>query len=61
MKRKAVKDWKCQECGKLMTLKQAESASFGDGCPKCGGSDIDLDVPESALSDFNYVGSKYHY
>ncbi len=39
----SAKDWKCQECGKLMTLKQAEKASFSDrGCLKCGGSDIDL-------------------
>ena len=38
-----IKDWACQECGKLLTLKQAEKASYGcDGCPKCGGSDIFL-------------------
>jgi hypothetical protein len=32
------------ECGyKFKTVKAAEKASFGDdGCPKCGGSDIDL-------------------
>lgn len=42
-KPKAPKDWKCQECGKRLTLKAAEKAAFGaDGCPKCGGSDIDL-------------------
>lgn len=40
---KQPKDWQCQECGKLLTLKQAEKAAFGsDGCPNCGGSDIDL-------------------
>lgn len=39
-KLKSLKDWKCQEC---MTLKAAEKAMSGsDGCPKCGGSDIDL-------------------
>jgi hypothetical protein len=34
----------CMECGhKFKTIKAAERASFGDkGCPKCGGSDIDL-------------------
>ena len=34
----------CMECGhKFKTIKAAEKASFGDaGCPKCGGSDIDL-------------------
>lgn len=39
---KKVKDWKCQECEKLLTLAQAEKAMNGDsGCPGCGGSDID--------------------
>ena len=34
----------CMECGhKFKTVKAAEKAAFGDdGCPKCGGSDIDL-------------------
>ena len=34
----------CMECGyKFKTVKAAEKASFSDkGCPKCGGSDIDL-------------------
>jgi len=42
-KLKSSKDWKCQECGKRMSLKAAEKAMSGsDGCPKCGGSDIDL-------------------
>ena len=36
------RDWQCMECGKQMTLKQAERASFGSGCPKCGGGDIDM-------------------
>lgn len=41
--RRSPKDWQCQECGHRMTLRQAEKASFGpDGCPKCGGADIDL-------------------
>lgn len=36
--------FKCQECGrKFKTAKSAERASM-DGCPKCGGVDIDLDV-----------------
>jgi len=35
---------KCQECGKLFyTVEAAKRAAFGDdGCPKCGGSDIDI-------------------
>ena len=37
MKPKTPKDWRCQECGKRLTLNQAEKASFGSaGCPKCG-------------------------
>jgi len=37
----------CQECGHAFrTIKAAEKASFGDeGCPRCGGSDIDLGRP----------------
>ncbi len=42
--RKATSGFACQECGhKFRTIKAAEKAAFGDnGCPKCGGSDIDL-------------------
>ena len=36
--------FKCQECGKrFKTVRAAERASL-DGCPKCGGCDIDLDT-----------------
>ena len=37
------KDWQCQECGRTMTLKQAERASSA-GCPGCNGTDVDLKV-----------------
>jgi hypothetical protein len=42
---KKTSGFACQECGhKFKTVKAAEKASFGDaGCPKCGGSDIDLE------------------
>lgn len=43
-KKPAPRDWQCQECGKRMTLATAERCAFGDGCPRCGGSDIDLAV-----------------
>lgn len=34
----------CLECGrKFRTVKAAERAA-NDGCPKCGGVDVDLDV-----------------
>jgi hypothetical protein len=36
--------FKCQECGKkFKTARAAERASY-DGCPKCGGCDIDIDT-----------------
>lgn len=36
--------FKCAECGhEFGTVEEAERASFGeDGCPSCGGSDIEL-------------------
>ena len=38
--------FKCLECGrKFRTAKAAEKAA-NDGCPGCGGVDIDLDVEE---------------
>ena len=48
-----IKDYECLECHKRLTLKQAERALNGDsGCPKCGGSDIDLYVaPKPAMSE----------
>lgn len=43
---KTAKDsgFACMECGyRFKTIKAAEKASFGpDGCPQCGGADIDL-------------------
>ena len=38
--------YECKECGKeFKTTKAAENASY-NGCPRCGGSDIDLKVCE---------------
>jgi predicted nucleic acid-binding Zn-ribbon protein len=43
---KKLKDWQCMECGTRMTLKQAEQSSYSaEGCPNCGGADIDLYSP----------------
>jgi len=49
---KATSGFACQECGhKFRTVKAAEKAAFGDdGCPKCGGSDIDLGAPKAVAS-----------
>jgi len=46
MRTKIPRDWKCQECGRLMTIYQAEKASR-DGCPRCNSSDIDLAVEDT--------------
>jgi len=39
--------WRCQECGrKFRSVRAAQRAAFGDeGCPGCGGSDIDYSPP----------------
>jgi predicted nucleic acid-binding Zn-ribbon protein len=39
-----VSGFACMECGhKFRTIKSAERAAFGpNGCPKCGGADIDI-------------------
>ena len=44
---KRVPLFMCLECGKkFYSAKSAERASMGnDGCPGCGGSDIDIYVP----------------
>jgi predicted nucleic acid-binding Zn-ribbon protein len=38
-----VSGFACMECGhKFRTIAAAERAAFGpDGCPRCGGADID--------------------
>ena len=40
---KKTSGFACNECGhKFRTIKAAEKAAFGpDGCPKCGGADIE--------------------
>jgi Zn finger protein HypA/HybF involved in hydrogenase expression len=49
-----AKEWKCQECGWPMTLKQAQRAAE-KGCPNCGGSDVDLAVSrEAAVNSTRY-------
>jgi predicted nucleic acid-binding Zn-ribbon protein len=35
--------FKCMECGQKLTTPQAESALSGNGCPRCGGSDVDVE------------------
>jgi len=49
---KQTSGFACMECGhKFRTVKAAERAAFGEnGCPKCGGSDIDLSSPAAKVS-----------
>jgi hypothetical protein len=35
----------CQECGRKFRTARAAGKASRDGCPGCGGVDIDLDVP----------------
>jgi transcription elongation factor Elf1 len=42
VKTKEPKIFKCQECGRKMTVKQAEKA-ISYGCSNCGSIDIDAD------------------
>jgi predicted nucleic acid-binding Zn-ribbon protein len=49
-RQRTMSGFACQECGhRFKTIAAAERASFGpNGCPKCGGSDIDLGVRDVA-------------
>lgn len=49
---KKTSGFACMECGhKFKTLAAAERASFGpNGCPKCGGSDIDLSTDKPVVA-----------
>lgn len=53
--------YKCLECGKKFKTVKAAQAAVNNGCPKCGGSDIDIDTgkdeswAEEAWSDYEGV------
>jgi len=36
--------WKCLECGRKFRTANAAERAANNGCPGCGGVDIDLDV-----------------
>ena len=36
--------FKCLECGKKFKTTRAAEKAASDGCPQCGGVDIDLDT-----------------
>jgi DNA-directed RNA polymerase subunit RPC12/RpoP len=39
---KAPKDWKCEDCGRRLTFRQAEKASV-EGCTRCNSTMVELD------------------
>jgi hypothetical protein len=52
--------WRCQECGRrFKTTGLAERAAL-NGCPGCGGVDIDLD-DTGHLSDAQHGGAEERY
>lgn len=55
MKTRRIPLFACQECGRAFySTRAAERASFGDdGCPGCGGSDIDIHVPAAPMTDYH--------
>lgn len=36
--------WKCLECGRRFRTTNAAKRAIDNGCPKCGGVDIDIDA-----------------
>lgn len=52
----------CLECGKKFKSEKAAERATDDGCPKCGGTDIDLDVDLSGgfqddpLPKYDHIG-----
>jgi hypothetical protein len=36
--------WKCLECGRKFRTTNAAERAANNGCPNCGGVDVDLDV-----------------
>lgn len=44
---KKIKPFACRECGKTLTFGEAQAAGWR-GCPKCGGSDVDVNPAAGA-------------
>jgi hypothetical protein len=43
--------WKCLECGRKFRTANAAERAANNGCPGCGGVDIDLDVDKRSEDD----------
>jgi hypothetical protein len=43
--------WKCLECGRKFPTTNAAERAANNGCPGCGGVDIDLDVDKRFEDD----------
>jgi predicted nucleic acid-binding Zn-ribbon protein len=46
-----TEEYKCLECGKKFKTAKAAEKAMDDGCPKCGGSDIDLAEANLSVTD----------
>lgn len=55
--------FKCQECGRKFKTEKAASRAANNGCPKCGGVDIDLDVEtkENIRKEIAALNSQRNY
>lgn len=42
---KPTNEWHCQECGRGFGSTKAAERASSNGCPKCGGTDIDVGEP----------------
>jgi hypothetical protein len=43
--------WKCLECGRKFRTTNAAERAANNGCPGCGGVDIDLDMEKRSEDD----------
>ena len=67
-----MEQWVCLECGKKFKTAASAEKAANDGCPKCGGLDIDIDTGEKSLKAKNkaqggetkvvkFKGKEFHF
>jgi predicted nucleic acid-binding Zn-ribbon protein len=44
---KPLAPWYCQECGRAFKTTKAAERALSEGCPKCGGCDVDCMPPQT--------------
>jgi predicted nucleic acid-binding Zn-ribbon protein len=50
--------WRCQECGRRFKTTRAAERAVEEGCPGCGGTDIDLDAGKPADTEESYDATR---